>query len=171
MAMRPQTAKSRPLKPKTSRTGTVCSSESDYNPILIKARYRSKLEETVAKQLEAEGIKFSYEQMKIPYTVPERQAKYITDFVVGDPERPMIIEAKGRFAHHNSSDARERQKFILLKQQYPDLDIRFVFQSRNTKIYPGSKTTVSQWADTHGFPWADKGKIPDEWLKELKKQV
>ena len=142
-----------------------------YNPILLKARYRSKLEETIAKQLETEGIEFTYEKLKIPYTVPERNSKYITDFVIGSEERPIIIEAKGRFAHHQSSDAKERQKFILLKQQYPDLDIRFVFQSRNTKIYPGSKTTVSQWAETHGFLWADKGKIPQEWLDEIRNRT
>lgn len=144
------------------------ASTSEYNPILLKARYRSKLEEQIAKQLETEGIEFTYEKLKIPYKVPERNSKYITDFVIGSEERPIIIEAKGRFAHHQSSDAKERQKFILLKQQYPDLDIRFVFQSRNTKIYPGSKTTVSQWAETHGFLWADKGKIPQEWLDEIK---
>lgn len=147
------------------------ASTSDYNPILLKARYRSKLEEQIAKQLETEGIEFTYEQLKIPYTVPERNSKYITDFVIGSEERPIIIEAKGRFAHHQSSDAKERQKFILLKQQYPDLDIRFVFQSRNTKIYPGSKTTVSQWAETHGFLWADKGKIPQEWLDEIRNRT
>lgn len=144
------------------------ASTSDLNPILIKARYRSKLEEQIAKQLETEGIEFTYEQLKIPYTVPERTSKYVTDFVIGPEERPIIIEAKGRFAHHQSSDAKERQKFILLKQQFPDLDIRFVFQSKNTKIYPSSKTTVSQWAETHGFLWADKGKIPQEWLDEIK---
>lgn len=149
----------------------MVSTPDCIKPILVKAKYRSKLEEQIARQLETEGVKFTYEKLKIPYTVPERNSKYITDFVVGDEANPIVIEAKGRFAHHQSSDAKERQKFILLKQQYPDLDIRFVFQSRNTKIYPGSKTTVSQWAETHGFLWADKGKIPQEWLDEIKSKT
>lgn len=143
---------------------------SDINPILLRAKYRSKLEEKVAKQLETEGIDFTYETVKIPYTVPAREAKYVTDFAIkiGD-NKLILLEAKGRFGHKHRSDADERQKYILLKQQYPDLDLRFVFQSAHkTKIYPGSKTTVAQWAETHGFPYSDKGTIPQSWLTELK---
>lgn len=150
------------------------SKQTDINPVLLRAKYRSRLEEKVAKQLEAEGIKFTYEQVKIPYTVPAREAKYVTDFAVklidnSGNERLILLEAKGRFGHRHRSDADERQKYILLKQQYPDLDLRFVFQSAHkTKIYPGSKTTVAQWAESHGFPYSDKGTIPKEWLQELK---
>lgn len=141
----------------------------DVNPVLLRAKYRSKLEEKVAKQLEDAGIEFSYEKLKIPYTVPAREAKYVTDFVVVQGDKPIILEAKGRFGHRNRKDADERQKFLLLKQQYPDLDLRFVFQSAHkTKIYPGSKVTVAQWADDHGFQWSDKGTIPQSWLTELK---
>lgn len=145
-------------------------STSDLNPVLLRAKYRSRLEEKVAKQLEDAGIEFTYEQVKIPYTVPAREAKYVSDFAIKLREGGLIIlEAKGRFAHRGGDDARERHKFLLLKQQYPDLDLRFVFQSAHkTKIYPGSKTTVAQWAESHGFPYSDKGTIPETWLQELK---
>ena len=138
---------------------------SELNPILVRAKYRSKLEDKVAQQLTDNGIEFTYEQVKIPYTVPERQANYVSDFACGD----ILIEAKGRFGHKGRKDAEERKKFLLLKEQYPDLDIRFVFLSAHrTKIYPGSKTTLAQWAETHGFLYSDKGVIPKQWLQELK---
>jgi hypothetical protein len=144
-------------------------STSNVNPILLRAKYRSKLEEKVAKQLEDAGIDFTYEKVKIPYTVPAREAKYVSDFAINIGGKLIILEAKGRFAHRGGDDAKERHKFLLLKQQYPDLDLRFVFQSAHkTKIYPGSKTTVAQWAETHGFPYSDKGTIPQSWLMELK---
>ena len=53
----------------------------------------------------------------------------------------------------------------LIKQQYPDLDIRFVFLNAQNKIYRGSKTTYAMWATKHGFRWAEKA-IPEEWLKD-----
>ena len=52
----------------------------------------------------------------------------------------------------------------LIKKQYPELDIRFVFMNANNKIYKGSKTTYAMWANKHGFEWAEKN-IPEEWLK------
>ena len=152
----------------TSRKQTAHSTfDGGFNPILLRAKYRSKLEDKVAKQLTDNVIEFTYEELKVPYVVPERQAKYVTDFVVGD----IILEAKGRFGHKGRKDAEERKKFLLLKQQYPDLDIRFVFQSAHkTKIYPGSKTTLAEWAETHGFLYSDNGEIPETWLQELKAQ-
>jgi len=51
----------------------------------------------------------------------------------------------------------------LIKEQYPKLDIRFVFSRSKTKINKGSNTTYGMWADKYGFPYADK-LIPKEWL-------
>lgn len=130
---------------------------STSDPVLLRAKYRSKLEERLAKQLTDSGIEFSYETLKISYMVPARKAKYTPDFVVGD----MIIEAKGRFR-----TAQDRQKLLLVKEQYPDLDLRLVFQNAKTPIYPGSPTPCSKWAEDNGFLWADNGKIPEEWLQQ-----
>lgn len=134
---------------------------STSDPVLLRAKYRSKLEERLAKQLTDSGIEFSYETLKISYMVPARKAKYTPDFVVGD----MIIEAKGRFR-----TAQDRQKLLLVKEQYPDLDLRLVFQNAKTPIYPGSPTPCSKWAEDNGFLWADNGKIPEEWLNKSRLQ-
>ena len=54
---------------------------------------------------------------------------------------------------------------MLIKEQHPDIEIRFVFSNENAKLYKGSKTSYSQWAEKHGFKYAHK-RIPDDWLTE-----
>ena len=154
--MMKQRVASRQQARSTSNRGEVPTSNE---PILERAKYRSKLEDKIAKQLTDSGIEFSYETLKISYMVPARKAKYTPDFVVGD----MVIEAKGRFR-----TAQDRQKLLLVKEQYPDLDLRLVFQNAKTPIYPGSPTPCSKWAEDNGFLWADNGKIPEEWLQQSK---
>lgn len=131
------------------------------SPILERAKYRSKLEDKIAKQLTDSGVEFSYETLKISYMVPSRKAKYTPDFVIGN----MVIEAKGRFR-----TAQDRQKLLLVKEQYPDLDLRLVFQDAKTPIYPNSPTPCSKWAEDNGFLWADNGKIPEEWLNKSQQE-
>lgn len=126
-------------------------------PILQRAKYRSKLEERIAKQLQQAGVEYSYEELKIWYLVPERKASYRPDFQFGH----IVCEVKGYFR-----SAADRQKLLLVKEQYPSLDIRLVFQDASKPIYKGSKTTYAKWADDNGFIWADKGVIPEEWLRE-----
>lgn len=76
----------------------------------------------------------------------------------------IIIEAKGLF------EIEDRQKHLLVKQQYPNLDIRFVFQNSNNKIYKGSKTTYADWCKKNGFKFANK-LIPASWFTESKKDT
>ena len=139
----------------------------------LSRRYRSGLEEKLAKQLDEAGVEYEYESTKIPYTVPAREAKYIPDFPI--PGTNILIEAKGhwgggRFGGIKQASAEQRQKMLLLKEQHPHLDIRVVYERASTKIYPGSPTTNAQWAETHGFMWADKGTVPESWLTEIKQQ-
>ncbi len=131
--------------------------------VKLQPKYRSDLEKRIAKQLEGAGVSFGYETLKVPFTVPAREAKYNPDFECG----PIIIEAKGRFGHKGSGGAEVRQRLILVKDQHPDMDLRIVFQDASKPIYKGSKTTYAKWAETHGFQWADKGVVPAEWLKEI----
>jgi len=138
-------------------------STSKRGPVLYKTRYRSKLEERVADQLEAESIPFEYESVKLKYTVPARNATYTPDFVI---DKKIFIETKGWMRN-----AAERQKMILVKQAYPDLDIRMVFQNANNPIYKGSQTTYAKWAEDHGIKWADEGKIPEDWLIEMREEL
>jgi hypothetical protein len=124
--------------------------------------FRSGLELSVSKQLDAAGVTYGYESMVIDYIKPESHHRYHPDFVLTAADgREIIIEAKGRF------QLDDRKKHLLIKSQWPDLDIRFVFWSHTAPISKGAKTTLSQWADRHGFLWAHK-KVPKEWLEELK---
>lgn len=133
-------------------------STSNGRAVLYKARYRSRLEERIADQLDEAGIKFQYENQKLKYTVPARNATYTPDFDLG----PFLIEAKGYFR-----SASDRQKLVLVRKDNPDADIRLVFQKATNPIYKGSPTTYAKWAEDHGFKWADNGVIPDEWLEEI----
>jgi hypothetical protein len=125
--------------------------------------YRSGLEEKVSRQLEASGLPWSYESMKIRYIAPESSHTYTPDFPLGKNAQ-IIIETKGRFL----SD--DRKKHLLIKTQHPELDIRFVFVNPNTKINKGSKTSYADWCNKYGFKWAVK-LIPQEWLEEIRRKV
>lgn len=122
--------------------------------------YRSGLEERVDDFLKSHSIDGLYEQFYIDYVVPESQHKYTPDFVLPNG---IIIETKGVW------DAEDRRKHLLIKEQYPDLDIRFVFNRSKSPIYKGSKTTYASFCEKYGIPYADKS-IPDSWLKEPKKK-
>jgi hypothetical protein len=124
----------------------------------LKYGYRSGLEEKVSEQLTKAKVKFSYETTKITYEVNEVR-KYTPDFILGNG---IIVETKGRFV------LADRKKHILIKEQHPHLDIRFVFSNSNAKINKGSKTTYGMWCEKHGFQYADK-LIPKEWLNEYPK--
>lgn len=117
--------------------------------------YRSGLEEKVALQLGLAGINVSYESSKILYVTPETLHKYTPDFILPNG---IIIETKGRFL------VADRKKHLLIKEQHPDLDIRFVFTNSKAKITKVSKTSYAMWCTQHGFKYADK-LIPTEWLK------
>lgn len=120
----------------------------------IKNGYRSGLEDAVGKDLNDRGVSYEYETLKISYNVSEVRT-YTPDFILPNG---VIVETKGRFT------TADRKKHLLIQKQYPDHDIRFVFQNSRAKLYKGAKTTYAQWCDKHGFVWADK-RIPDEWLK------
>jgi len=121
----------------------------------IKHGYRSGLEETIAKDLKEAGISFLYEDKKITYQVNQVRT-YTPDFILPNG---IIIETKGRFV------VDDRMKHLMIREQYPHLDLRFVFSNSRNKIRKGSKTTYGDWCDKHGFLYADK-RIPDEWLKQ-----
>lgn len=125
----------------------------------VDATYRSGLEDKVAEQLRCANISASYEEYSIPYIIPESKHTYTPDFVLPNG---IIVETKGIF------EVEDRKKHLLVKKQYPNLDIRFVFSSSKTPIYKGSKTTYAHWCDKYGFKYADKF-IPDKWLREPKR--
>lgn len=122
--------------------------------------YRSGLEEKINEQLISSGANYKYEPEKIKYVQPATPRTYTPDFVLYKSTRnPIYIETKGRLM------SADRKKHIWIKDQHPELDIRFLFQNSNTKISKGSKTTYADWCIKNGFLYADK-EIPEEWLME-----
>lgn len=140
-------------------TSTFNKKKPRHRPILKRTVYRSRLEDRLADQMEDHEVPFAYEKTRFEYTVPAREAKYTPDFHLNGK---FFIEGKGW-----PFEAVDRQKMVLVKEQHPDLDLRIVFEKAHNPIYKGSKTTFAQWAESHGFKWADKC-IPDEWLEEAK---
>lgn len=121
--------------------------------------FRSGLEERISSQIEQAGLQVIYEADKIKYLWPQRQSTYCPDFKLPKQGGFFYVETKGRFT------VKDRQKHLLIKEQCPDIEIRFVFSNANAKLYRGSKTSYAQWCDKHGFTYAHKT-IPDDWLTE-----
>ena len=136
--------------------GVVRLKKSQLRAMAIKQGFRSGLEDSIAEQLKAAGVSYKYEELKIEYTKPAKKCKYSPDFVLPNG---IIVETKGRFV------LEDRQKHVLIKEQHPELDIRFVFQTSSQKIRKGSKTSYADWCIKYGFKYADK-QIPEEWMKE-----
>ena len=76
----------------------------------------------------------------------------------------IIIETKGVW------DAEDRKKHLLIKEQHPELDIRFVFTRSKAPIYKGSKTTYASFCEKNNIKYADK-LIPREWIDEPVRKV
>ena len=122
----------------------------------VKEGYRSWFEFSTAQELTMRGVSFEYETTKISFIRPEEQCHYIPDFRLPNG---IYIETKGDL------DSADRKKMLLVKEQHPELDIRFVFANAKKKIYKGSLTTCAQWCDKYGFKWAHRH-IPDVWIQE-----
>ena len=118
--------------------------------------FKSGLEENISNQIAAKGIEVKYESEKVAYIIPASQHTYNPDFRLPNG---IIVETKGRFV------AADRKKHQLVKEQHPNLDIRFVFSNSKNKISKNSKTTYGMWCEKNGYKYADK-EIPEEWFLE-----
>ncbi len=117
------------------------------------------MEQRIAASLDAAGIGYTYEDEVINYLKPARISRYTPDFIL---ENGIIIEGKGRFL------TADRQKHLLVKQQHPHHDIRFIFSRSKERISKKSKTTYAMWCEKNGFLYADET-IPTAWLHEVPK--
>jgi len=135
----------------------MVATRSTVRKSALKAGFRSGLEQDNAKHLQAHKTPFKYEEAKIRYV--SRPHTYKPDFELWNG---IFIETKGRFMPC------DRTKHLLLKEQHPELDIRFVFSNSNTKLSKRSKATYADWCNKHGFKYAD-GLVPVEWMKEKPK--
>jgi hypothetical protein len=123
----------------------------------------SGIETKIYHALVSKHMQFEYEPEKIAFTQPEKERTYTPDFVlqkiVGGK---MYIETKGWLTKE------DRHKHEWIKQQHPDLDIRFIFTNGQKKIYKGSKTSYAVWAAKLGYLSATK-EIPADWIAECKR--
>lgn len=125
---------------------------------LRESGHRSKLEEKFAAILEEVGIDGQYEAQKLKYTVPQSNHTYLVDF----SPNGQTWEVKGFLRDYD-----ERHKYQLIKEQHPEVDLIFCFDSVEKKI-TGTKMTHGQWAEKYGFRYCsikDKETII-KWLME-----
>ena len=127
------------------------------------SKFKSKLEEEFNKFLLKNKIKFHYENFTISYLKPSKASRYTPDFKC----LSIIFETKGHFV------TADRKKHLLIKEQYPKLDIRFVFSNSKNRIGKKSKTTYAKWCELKGFKYhciaTTKKFLPDNWIKEILK--
>lgn len=118
--------------------------------------FNSHLEVAIAHQLKVAGIECEYEAVTLQYRQPEELRRYTPDFILPNG---IVVEAKGEWP------TADRKKIKLIKEQYPDLDLRFVFSRSSTRISKQSQTTYAKYCRTLNIPFADK-LIPESWLHE-----
>lgn len=151
--------------------------------------FRSGLEAQAAKQLEDDCWNFEYEsencKFKYYKTVPKgrllgkhgtpmdipkgakivKECTYTCDFVMPTMHgEDIYVETKGRFT------PTDRAKHKLIRDQYSDLEIRFVFSSDSIlrKDKYGTKFRCSDWCKEEGFEYhivkkSDGFIIPRSW--------
>ena len=124
---------------------------------------RSKLELQFEKILQDNEVEYAYEITKIPYIVPESSHKYVVDWTIHDG---VLIETKGWL-----ENLTERKKYQLIKEQHPDIDIRFVFANPQ-KACGGVKMTHAEWAEKFGFKYCSINDTEQivSWIKERKRK-
>jgi hypothetical protein len=108
----------------------------------------------VIADLKFRNINFKYESTILQYVKPITKHRYTPDITL---DNGILVEIKGYFT---SSD---RKKHLLVKEQYPDLDIRFVFGNSKNKLNKNSKTTYADWCEKNNIKYADKT-IPRDWV-------
>ena len=123
-------------------------------------RYRSGLESDIAEYLKDKQHQVRYERLKIEWE-DLRYRTYTPDFIL---DNGIIIETKGIF------DTEDRRKHLAIREQHPELDIRFVFSNSKAKLYKGAKSRYFEWCDKHEFKWEHRI-IPEAWLKEKGKLI
>lgn len=123
----------------------------------LKHGWRSGLEEAIGAQLKSLRVRYEYETLRIPFEQPVKPRRYSPDYLLLD--NGIIVETKGRFV------TADRQKHLLVKEQHPDLAIRFVFSNSRQRISKQSQTTYATWCRSKGFLFADKF-VPVSWTTE-----
>jgi hypothetical protein len=121
----------------------------------MKIKFRSKSEEHIFHVLQDMKIPIRYEETKLNYKWFENKT-YTPDFQLPNN---IYLEVKGRFVLN------DRKKHLFIREQYPDIDIRFIFDNPNGKLYKKGKMTYANWCEKHNFKYCKRSEgIPQEWL-------
>ena len=113
--------------------------DSKYSKGSRKDGYKSGLEREFAELLFKNGVKAEYEPNRFKFV---RMAHYTPDWRI-NPK--LYIETKGYFSPRNRGD------LLSFREQYPSVEIVLVFQAPNNRLNARSKTTYTEWAESHGF--------------------
>ena len=122
-------------------------------------KFDSKFEKEAHEIMQ--GCEYHPEQ-RLFYLVPKH---YEPDFVYTHRGKTWYIEAKGRF---RTSD--EARKYVIISETLsPKEELVFLFQRAKTPM-PGSRRrkdgtryTMEEWAEKHGFRWFTLETIPTGW--------
>ena len=121
-------------------------------------KFRSGSERTCSDLLNERRVAYDYEPTKFSYVIMKT---YLPDFYL--PEYDFYIEVKGRFT------SQDRAKHLHIKEQHPELDIRFMFDNPNAKLYKGSSSTYGEWASKHNYLFCKtKEGLPKEWFRNAR---
>ena len=93
--------------------------KGNWSHIQKQKGHKSGLESRIDEQLQSQGIDGEYEQHEVSYTIPATHHTYKPDFKLPNG---IFIESKGWFLPE------DRKKHLLIKEQNPEMDLRFVLQ-------------------------------------------
>jgi hypothetical protein len=89
--------------------------------------------------------------------------RYTADFAFrSESGKLILVECKGS---PWAWTGKTRSKHQAIKKQYPEMDLRFIFSDKNSKISKTSKTSNAEWCKRQKF-LCESRLIPQRWLKE-----
>lgn len=121
-------------------------------------KFRSKFEKKVYESIPSDQRGLVDYEPQAPVISYVTSSRYIPDLrLPGD----IFVECKGYF------DPKARAKMLAVKKQNSSLDIRILFQRANNRLTKSPNSLMYwQWAEKHGFPWAEGPHIPEEWFTQ-----
>jgi Phage endonuclease I len=124
--------------------------------IAVQRPYRNKFQESIAAELTAHGMSFTFEEVTFEYQRPARSARYTPPFVLANG---IVLQTKGRFV------TADRQKHPQIRASHPSLDVRFVFSNSRARISKQSTTIYAAWCEKNAFQYAHRH-VPASWIQE-----
>lgn len=128
-------------------------------------QFRSGLEGKAWELLEKIEANASFECDTIHFVSEPEKKRYTPDFKLTRSDGSVFyIETKGLF------ERPDQKKHLWLKNQHPDIDVRFIFSNPHTWYRKDVKhNTYARWCDKHGFKycsWRESKKVVPKWLAE-----